>query len=101
MDKLGWTDPLIMATFKSAGIKITNTSNDPFTYEARGPYSAYGGPYTLKPGASHEFDIAYPLTYRRTASGRSEVYTLSPGMHLEFRVPQSGGQPRLFQAKTP
>lgn len=101
MNELGWSAPVIQAEYKSAGIKITNLSEEPFTYEARGPYSPYGGPYTLKPGQSHEFDIPYPLTYRRQAKGISEVYTLLSGMHSEFRVPMSGGAPRLFQAKTP
>lgn len=101
MSDLDWSAPVLVAGFKSAGIKITNLTEEPFTYEARGPFSSYGGPYTLKPGQSHEFDIPYPLTYRRQAKGVSEVYTLLSGLHSEFRVPISGGAPRLFQARTP
>lgn len=101
IDELGWTAPVIVATFKPAGVKVTNLSEEPFTYETKGPYSGWGGPYTLKPGESHEFAIPYPLTYRRRAGTASEVYTLLSGSHSEFRVPVAGGAPRLFQAKNP
>ena len=58
-------------------------------------------PYSLKPGASHEYDIPYPLTYRHRAKDLLEVYTLLSGSHSEYRVPKSGGSPRLFQAREP
>ena len=49
----------------------------------------------LEPGKTHEFDISYPLTYRRNG----EIDTLAPGSHSEFRVPLKGGAPSLFQAR--
>lgn len=101
MNDFSWTAPVLVADFQPAGIKITNLSDEPFTYEAKGPQSGYGGPYTLKPGDSHEFAIPYPLTYRRRVGNTQEVYTLVSGSHSEFRVPKSGGTPRLFQALTP
>lgn len=99
---LKWESPLVEVTYNLARIKITNLSNEPFTYETKAPTSPWGEPLTLKPGDSHEFAIPYPLTYRRKgASGQMEVYTLVTGSHSEFRVPLAGGAPRLFAANRP
>lgn len=96
----GWKESVLAAVFKPAGVKLTNLSDIPFTYETKGPYSGWGGPYTMKPGESQMFEIPYPLTYRRYAKETGwEVYTLNCGTHSEFRVPQTGGAPRLFQAR--
>ena len=91
----GWDAPHLLATFTPPGVKLTNSSQAVFLYETKGPYSDWGGPYKLEPGKSHEYEISYPLTYRR----QGEVYTLAPGSHSEFREPVTGGPPRLFQAK--
>lgn len=101
MNDLKWSAPVLAAGFKPAGIKITNLSDEPFTYEAKGPHSPFGGPYTLKPGDSHDFAIPYPLTYRRREGNRTVVYTLLSGSHSEFRKPKTGGPPQLFQALAP
>jgi len=92
---------VIVAGFQPAGVKITNLSNEPFTYETKGPFSGWSSPFTLKAGESHEFAIPFPLTYRRQSGSVREVYTLVAGSHSEFRVPLTGGAPRLFQARTP
>jgi predicted esterase len=98
----GWKPSVLEAVFKPAGVKLTNLSDEPFTYETKGPYSGWGGPYTVKPGESQFFEIPYPLTYRRYAKETGwEVYTLNCGTHSEFRVPLTGGAPRLFQARRP
>lgn len=99
LNQLEWKSPLLQVTFTSPGVKLTNSSKDPFTYETKGPFSGWGGPYTLDPGKSHEYPIAYPLTYRQRVGDQYVVYTLDPGSHSEFRVPKSGGQPQLFQAR--
>lgn len=97
---LSWKDPVLTATFKPAGVKLTNLSDEPFVYETKGPYSGWGGPYTMKPGESQLYEIPYPLTYRRYSKETGwEVYTLGCGTHSEFRVPNAGGAPRLFQAR--
>ena len=62
---------------------------------------ACGETLTLKPGDSHEFELPYPLTYRRNGAKGPEVYTLIAGSHSEFRVPLSGGPPSLFAANKP
>jgi predicted esterase len=102
LDGLRWNSPLVEVTYHLARIKITNLSPEPFTYETKAPTSPWGQPLTLKPGDSHEFEIPYPLTYRRkTARGDYEVYTLTVGSHSEYRVPLAGGAPRLFEARKP
>ncbi len=94
LNDAGWATPHLFATFTPPGVKLTNLSKEVFTYETKGPYSDWGGPYKLEPGSSHDYEISYPLTYRRNG----EVYSLFPGSHSEFRVPKTGGAPRLFQA---
>lgn len=101
MAEIHWDSPLVEVSYHLARIKITNTSDETFTYETKAPAGAWGEPLTLKPGASHEFEIPYPLTYRRKTAKGEEVYTLTVGSHSEFRVPLTGGAPRLFNANRP
>jgi hypothetical protein len=92
----GWAAPHLFATFTPPGVKLTNLTEVDFIYETKGPYSDWSNQkYKLEPGKSHDFDISYPLTYRRNG----ETYTLAPGSHSEFRVPLKGGPPQLFQAR--
>lgn len=96
LSNAGWASPHLFATFTPPGVKVTNLSEVDFVYETKGPYSDWSNAkYKLEPGKSHDFDISYPLTYRRNG----EIYTLAPGSHSEFRVPITGGAPRLFQAR--
>ncbi len=82
-------------------IKLTNLSEEPFRYQTRGPYSQWSETWTLEPGKSQEYQIPYPLTYRRVGEGPQEEYTLYTGTHSEYRVPVAGGPPRLFNARQP
>ena len=93
-----WRSPVIDVSYHVARIKLSNLSDQPFIYQTKAPTSSWGAPLTLKPGASHEFEIPYPLTYRHNLPGGSEIYTLPVGSHSEFRVPVTGGVPRLFAA---
>lgn len=101
VNDLNWGSRVIDFRYELARIKLSNLSDQPFTYQTKSPYSAWGEPLTLKPGASHEFVIPYPLTYRRQVGSQYEVYTLPVGSHSEFRVPVAGGPPQLFAAKKP
>ena len=94
-----YDSPIVDVTYHVARIKLSNLSDQPFTYQTKAPTSSWGEPLTLKPGASHEFEIPYPLTYRRNLSSGTEVYTLPVGSHSEFRIPITGGAPRLFAAR--
>ena len=95
LSNAGWTSPHLFASFSPPGVKMTNSSKEVFIYETKGPYSNWGAPLKLEPGKSHEFEISYPLMYRRNG----EIYTLPVGSHSEFREPLKGGPPRLFQAR--
>lgn len=99
LNQIEWKSPSVQVVFSAPGVKLTNSATEPFTYETKGPFSNWGGPYTLEPGKSHEYPIAYPLTYRQRVGDQYVVYTLEPGSHSEFRAPQSGGKPQLFQAR--
>ena len=96
-----WNSPVIDVSYSLARIKLSNLSQDVFTYQTKAPTSPWGEPLSLKPGASHEFEIPYPLTYRRNTPTGAEVYTLPVGSHSEYRVPLTGGAPRLFAAQRP
>jgi hypothetical protein len=101
MEDLAGRGGALTAAFAPPTILLTNLSDEDFVYETRGPGTAWGGPYTLRPGKSQEHDYAYPLTYRRRGPDGVEEYTLEVGSHSEFRVPKSGGAPRLFEARLP
>jgi len=95
----GWAAPWLGITFSPPGVKLTNSTDQPLVYETKGPYSSWGGPYTLEVGKTHRYDIAYPMTWRTRRNGRQSEYTLIPGSHSEFRVPRKGGTPELFRAR--
>ncbi len=96
LSNAGWATPHLFATFTPPEVKLTNVTEVDFLYETKGPYSDWSNQkYKLEPGKSHDFEISYPLTYRRNG----EIYTLAPGSHSEFRVPLKGGPPSLFQAR--
>ena len=98
VNKVNWSTPQLLATFTVPELKITNNTKREMEYELKSPYSDWGGPYKLKPGESHAFDAATPLTYRRKVNNRLQVYTLAAGSHYEFD-PQNGDQNgTLFEA---
>lgn len=99
LNDLGWQDPFLYARFTPPGIRISNEADEPLVYQTRGLSGNWSQSYTLEPGKSHQFDISYPLTYRREVDGRYRMYTLPVGSHSEFREPSAGGPPQLFKAK--
>ena len=101
LHEVNWNAPVIDVAFHLARIKLSNLSQETFKYETKAPTSGWGETLTLKPGDSHEFELPYPLTYRRNGAKGPEVYTLIAGSHSEFRVPLSGGPPSLFAANKP
>ena len=101
LHEVNWNAPVIDVSFHLARIKLSNLSQETFKYETKAPTSGWGETLTLKPGDSHEFELPYPLTYRRNGAKGPEVYTLVVGSHSEFRVPLAGGPPSLFAANKP
>ncbi len=89
IQQIQWSAPQLLATFSVPELKITNGTKQDIEYELKSPYSDWGGPYKLKPGESHAFDAAMPLTYRRKVDGQLHVFTLASGSHFEF-LPEAG-----------
>jgi poly(3-hydroxybutyrate) depolymerase len=99
LKEIWWSSPHLLATFAEPGVKITNSSAQQLVYETKGPHSNWGDPIILPSGESHDFEIAYPLLYRRKLGSSYRTFTLPVGSHSEYRVPKSGGSPRLFEAR--
>jgi poly(3-hydroxybutyrate) depolymerase len=76
--------PFISLRYLPARTRITNATTEPIVYEVRGPQSAWGGPFTLKPNESSDFPMPYPVTLRRTVENRQEIQTLPMGSHFTF-----------------
>ncbi|MEX2288201.1 MAG: hypothetical protein WD648_13990, partial [Planctomycetaceae bacterium] len=94
-----WTGHHLMLSFAEPGIKITNNSDVELVYETKAPETRWGGPYTLAPGKSHDYPVAYPLLYRQKQNGQYRTFTLPAGMDFEFRSAVAGTPPGLFQAR--
>ncbi|MBI3866572.1 MAG: hypothetical protein HY290_32220 [Planctomycetia bacterium] len=100
-DDVNWSSPELSAIFGPPGVKITNSSDKSLTYETKGPYSDWGGPYTLKPGQSHDFPITYPMLFRRRVATGYQMFTLPVGTHSEFRTKVAGTPENLYKAREP
>jgi poly(3-hydroxybutyrate) depolymerase len=99
MENLDWNTNGLVAAFAAPGVKLTNETTAALTYEVKGPRSTWGGPYTLEPGRSHEFDVPYSLVFRRRVGNQRELFTLPAGSHSAYRTPRSGGGPAsLYQS---
>lgn len=90
MAGVSWHDPYLAATFAPAGIAIRNLTSGPVAYEVKGPYSEWGGPYTLDPEQDHAFPVAYPVTCRFRSNKQEKVFTLPPGERFEFQSTADG-----------
>ena len=94
-----WNSPSLALRFAAPGVKISNLSKVPLVYQTKAPDSRWSDPITLPPGQDHEFDIAYPLLYRRRVDGRYRMFTLPAGSHSEYRAPRRGGPLQLFKSR--
>lgn len=98
INQVNWSSPQLLATFTVPELKISNTTKTEIEYELKSPYSDWGGPYKLKPGESHAFDVATPLSYRRRVNGQLQVYTLATGSHYEFQLEEDDQKTALYEA---
>ncbi len=89
-ERLNWTGSYLTSTFGPAGMTIKNQTQQPVAYEIKGPYSAWGGPYTLEPNQEHQFPVAYPVTCRFRGNQQKE-YTLPAGSQFEFQATEGPG----------
>jgi hypothetical protein len=96
---LDWTANRLVASFAVPGVKISNETKMPLTYEVKGPRSDWGGPYTLPPGQSHEFAVPYAMLFRQRYSRIPRMYSLPPGSHSAYRAQRAGELPALYRVK--
>jgi hypothetical protein len=91
IEQLGWRESLIAAAFATPGTRITNLGPATLEYEARGPFSPWSEVERLPPGQTREYDVPYPLTFRRRDQRNEPQLTLPLGSHTEFEhgVPKS------------
>ena len=99
LSEVGWIAPHLFLGFTAPGIKITNSSGQPFEYETKGPRSGWSNPYKLPTGQSHEFDLPYAVLFRHKVNGVHKMFTLPVGSHSEYRLPVAGGPAQIFQAR--
>ena len=96
-DAAGWRSPYLYARFSPAAIRISNSTSAPISYEIRNATSAWGGPYTVKPGDFDQYSVGYPLMLRyRTADGGRQ-HTLEVGSHVSFRQSNAADPPKLVR----
>lgn len=95
---VGWDGAYLTTTFAPAGFFMRNLTDKPIAYEIKGPYSDWGGPYTLDPQQDHRYPIAYPVTCRFRSGGTAKVYTLPAGSRFEFQSLE-GGDPELYASR--
>ena len=92
---VGWDGAYLATTFGPSGLQFRNVSEQPVAYEMKGPYSNWGGPYTLEPRQDHRYEISYPVTCRFQSGKQQKEYTLAPGLRFEFRA-DDAGNPELY-----
>lgn len=97
MDSAGWKAPNLIAGFGPPGVKVTNRSEKPLTYETKGLYSDWGGPYTLKPGATHDYPVSSPLLVRLRSEAGEQKFTLPVGSHSDYRKSWRGTPEEFFR----
>ena len=97
--KVGWADQYLFLRFSSPDMKLTNSSGKELEYAVKGPYTNWGGPYKLKPGDSHEFEVPYPMLFRDLSSETPRMFTLPVGSHSEFRKVGKDPVPQLYLAR--
>jgi hypothetical protein len=97
-DSIGWDGAYLATTFAPAGFVMRNLTDQPIAYEIKGPYSDWGGPYTLEPQKDHRYPIAYPVTCRFRSGSTTKVYTLPAGSRFEFQSTDDG-KPELYASR--
>ncbi|MCA9042416.1 MAG: hypothetical protein KDA65_18830, partial [Planctomycetaceae bacterium] len=75
----------LVVDFDIPVVRIVNNTEEPQTYQTKGPYSDWSTNWVLKPGKAHHFTVPFPMLYRRSEGGIEELYTLPLGADVEFR----------------
>ena len=85
LEEFGWSAGHLVFRHRVPPIRVTNSSNEPLTYEVRGPLSDWGPPRTLASGEHHEIKVPFPLTWRRRLPTTTLSYTLPLGREVTSR----------------
>ena len=91
LDVLDWRKNHVVSQYQLPGVIVANDSNEPLTYEVRGPHTGWSVPRTLQPGAFDEYRTPYPITWRRQAGTETQLYTLPLGKEFSFRIDPKPG----------
>ncbi len=97
MNRVASDNVNLQASFGTGTIRIYNKTDEPFDYQVATKVSPFSR-YSLPGGKNHSFTTLYPYRFRRVVDGKEIDYTLPIGGSFEYRVPSSGGEPRLFTA---
>ena len=76
---VNWHDPYIVLDYRLPRTRIRNTSDQPIDYQIRGPLTAWGGPYVLPAGKSHDFPVPYAMTLRQSAADSTPTLPVTMG----------------------
>jgi poly(3-hydroxybutyrate) depolymerase len=91
MDAMDFVKKHLVVQYQLPGVLVANDSNEPLTYEVRGPYTDWSKPRTLAPGDFDEYRVPYALTWRRRSTTETQLYTLPLGKEVSFRtIPTPG-----------
>lgn len=96
-ENVTWVEPFLVQNFVPARTRITNASSQPLVYSVRGPYSDWGGPFTLPAGKSHDFPDPYPITIRPVtpAPADGQPSTIPMGSHFVFQANPGTDAPQV------
>jgi poly(3-hydroxybutyrate) depolymerase len=86
METMDWRKDHVVIQYQLPGVLVTNDSNQPLTYEVRGPDTDWSASRTLKPGGFDQYRVPYPMTWRRRDGAASQLYTLPLGSEYSFRI---------------
>jgi hypothetical protein len=91
MESLDWVNRHLVVQYQLPGILLVNDSDEPVTYEIRGPGSAWSEPRTLGPKHYDEFRVPHALTWRCRMASETLFYTLPLGREISYRTSPKPG----------
>ena len=85
LDVMDWRKDHLVTQYQLPGMLVANDSEQPLTYEVRGPFTGWSKPRTLAPGEFDEYRVPYAMTWRRREGAETQLYTLPLGKEFSFR----------------
>ena len=84
IEQLGWRDALIVAGFATPVTRIANFGPQALEYEVRGPFSPWSDIQRLPAGRTSDYEVPYPLAFRRRDQRDEPPLTLPVGSLTRF-----------------